>query len=40
MPPRNRIALLAVLLFGLVPALAQTPHTHQHGFSGAEQWAR
>lgn len=21
-------------------ALAQTPHTHQHGFSGAEQWAQ
>ena len=23
-----------------IAAFAQTPHTHQHGFSGAEQWAQ
>jgi SAM-dependent methyltransferase len=37
----GRIALglgLAGLMLGL--AWAQTPHTHQHGFEGAEQWAR
>lgn len=32
--------------FAVVPllvtgsAIAQTPHTHEHGFSGAEQWAK
>lgn len=32
---------LALALAGaLVTAAAQTPHTHQHGFSGAEGWAR
>ena len=31
--------LLAVVLAVAVPASAQTPHTHQHSFSGAEQWA-
>ena len=30
-------ALLAVVLAGA--AFAQSPHTHQHRFSGAEQWA-
>ncbi len=23
-----------------VPAMAQSPHTHDHSFSGAENWAR
>jgi cyclopropane fatty-acyl-phospholipid synthase-like methyltransferase len=33
--------LLALLLVGaLVAAAAQTPHSHQHSFSGAEDWAR
>jgi len=33
--------VLALLLVGaLVAAAAQTPHSHQHGFSGAEGWAR
>lgn len=31
------VALLAVLCTG---ASAQAPHTRQHGFGGAEQWAR
>lgn len=30
-------SVCAVLLAG--PAAAQSPHTHQHSFSGAEQWA-
>ncbi len=25
---------------GIHPVVAQTPHTHQHGFSGAQHWAR
>jgi len=28
----------AALLAG--PAAAQTPHTHDHGFSGAQEWAK
>jgi len=37
--------LLRVLLFsggllGLNTACPQTPHTHQHGFAGAESWAK
>jgi cyclopropane fatty-acyl-phospholipid synthase-like methyltransferase len=40
MPSRNCIALLVLFLPGFHVALAQTPHTHQHRFSGAEQWAR
>ena len=32
--------LLALMLFWLAGAGAQTPHTHQHQFSGAEHWAR
>jgi len=33
-------ALLLALSVSLSPhALAQAPHTHQHSFSGAEQWA-
>jgi predicted methyltransferase len=31
------VSACAVLLSG--PAAAQAPHTHQHSFSGAEQWA-
>jgi ubiquinone/menaquinone biosynthesis C-methylase UbiE len=33
------IAVLAVSAALAGPALAQSPHTHQHSFSGAEQWA-
>ncbi len=33
------ISLVATLLLA-VTASAQTPHTHQHHFSGAERWAR
>jgi len=32
------VALLAGLLAG--PAASQAPHTHQHGFSDAEKWAK
>lgn len=32
-------ALLFVLACALAPAAAQTPHSHQHGFHGAENWA-
>lgn len=36
-----RSLLLAVALAGaLLAAAAQTPHSHRHGFSGAENWAR
>lgn len=42
-----RALTLALCLFALggiglapCPALAQAPHTHMHGFSGAEHWAR
>jgi predicted methyltransferase len=42
----KRTLMLAQLLFASVcagllagPAAAQSPHTHQHSFSGAEQWA-
>lgn len=43
--PRDHMkAVSAVFLFGMAmlaaqPAGAQTPHTHQHSFRGAEQWA-
>lgn len=35
-------AFLALMLLAFAGAngLAQTPHTHQHDFSGAEKWAR
>jgi cyclopropane fatty-acyl-phospholipid synthase-like methyltransferase len=32
--------LLAFALLALTCAQAQTPHTHEHRFSGAERWAR
>jgi ubiquinone/menaquinone biosynthesis C-methylase UbiE len=32
--------LFALALLAIAAAIAQTPHTHQHGFSDAEQWAR
>ncbi len=37
---RHLSALLALLLGFAVTAIAQTPHTHQHSFAGAEHWAR
>jgi cyclopropane fatty-acyl-phospholipid synthase-like methyltransferase len=33
-------AFILPLVLGAAVAFAQTPHTHQHAFSGAEQWAR
>lgn len=38
-PCRLAAAALAALGFFCGPAAAQSPHTHQHSFSGAEQWA-
>jgi len=39
-PPRSiLVALAAVVGLSAGPALSQSPHTHQHGFSGAERWA-
>jgi cyclopropane fatty-acyl-phospholipid synthase-like methyltransferase len=35
-----RVMALAVALLWLAGSAAQAPHTHQHGFSGAERWAR
>lgn len=35
---RSAILVVAAALLAL-PAAAQTPHTHRHAFSGAEQWA-
>jgi len=35
---RSAILVVAAALLAL-PAAAQTPHTHRHSFSGAEQWA-
>jgi ubiquinone/menaquinone biosynthesis C-methylase UbiE len=35
----TRVLLLALSLFLSAHALAQAPRTHQHSFSGAEQWA-
>jgi SAM-dependent methyltransferase len=36
---RMRFALITFLLLFASLAPAQTPHTHQHTFSGAERWA-
>ena len=35
----NRVLLLALSLSLSGFAIAQSPHTHQHSFSGAERWA-
>jgi SAM-dependent methyltransferase len=35
-----RRAFLALLALACANGWAQTPHTHQHDFSGAEKWAR
>jgi ubiquinone/menaquinone biosynthesis C-methylase UbiE len=35
----SRPSVAAVFLFVAFGAAAQTPHTHQHSFGGAEQWA-
>lgn len=40
---RRRLTLLTTLLCLVLPALqatAQSPHTHDHSFSGAEHWAK
>jgi SAM-dependent methyltransferase len=40
-PAMLRYLLTAcTMLLATATALAQTPHTHDHGFSGAEQWSR
>jgi SAM-dependent methyltransferase len=36
----NLAALSLALALATGPAAAQTPHTHQHDFSGAQQWAK
>lgn len=36
-PPR---IVAAILSASCIAAVAQTPHTHEHSFSGAEHWAR
>ncbi|MDO8693551.1 MAG: class I SAM-dependent methyltransferase [Sheuella sp.] len=33
------VAVIGLCWFSVI-AFAQTPHTHQHGFTGAEQWAQ
>ena len=40
MPRPTRTALVALLVLWLHPAFAQTPHTHEHSFKGAQTWAR
>jgi SAM-dependent methyltransferase len=40
MPSLHRRVFSALLLLGIGNALAQTPHTHQHSFSGADRWAK
>ncbi len=35
-----RLLVSACWMLGISFAYSQTPHTHQHGFSGAEAWAR
>lgn len=36
---KSIVAVIGLCWFS-VTAFAQTPHTHQHGFTGAEQWAQ
>lgn len=35
-----RELLCALAILACLPAAAQTPHSHQHRFSGAERWAK
>ena len=42
---RTRLLAATLVLFGCAgllagPAAAQSPHTHQHSFGGADQWAQ
>jgi predicted methyltransferase len=39
MNARTRLVLLAFIASLAMPAAAQSPHTHQHGFGDAERWA-
>jgi len=36
----RRLVAFAVMLTWLAGVAAQTPHTHQHDFAGADRWAR
>ncbi len=36
----RRLLILACLLIGPFAASAQSPHTHDHSFSGADRWAK
>lgn len=38
--PRILTAIILLLAGGLPFAQAQSPHTHDHSFSGADQWAK
>lgn len=40
LPALRRRALLIALAAIPLPAVAQNPHRHDHGFSGAEYWAK
>jgi SAM-dependent methyltransferase len=40
MTPLSRFLALAIALLWLGAAAAQAPHSHQHGFSGAEDWSK
>jgi cyclopropane fatty-acyl-phospholipid synthase-like methyltransferase len=37
---RRSLLVLAGAWFAVAPAAAQSPHTHDHGFSGAQEWAK
>ena len=37
---KHTVLALVFLAFAVANGSAQTPHTHQHDFSGAEKWAR
>lgn len=37
---KRALAWLAIAAFAAGAAVAQTPHTHQHSFGGAEHWAK